>query len=182
MSAPRRSILLVRDGPVTEDEFFEIPESHDHIELLDGEVILSPAPTSLHQILVHHLSFELELWARAHTPAFVGLSPFDVHIAPNRVVQPDLFVLLGGLPSQEGVFQGVPDLTIEVLSKKRGYDRLTKRLVYAEAGVKEYWIVDPRRKLVEVVHGIQTVAEVEHRLASELLPGFTLDVEALFRR
>ena len=174
MSAPRRNPL------VTEAEFFELPESHDHIEFLDGEVILSPAPTSVHQILVHRLSFELELWARQNRPAFVGLSPFDVRIAPGRVVQPDLFLLLGGLPSRKGVFHGVPDLTIEVLSDDRRYDRLTKRLVYAEAGVKEYWIVDYRRGLVEVVHALETVAEVEDRLTSDLLPGFSLDVQALF--
>ncbi|MDP2314423.1 MAG: Uma2 family endonuclease [Pseudomonadota bacterium] len=174
MSAPRRHPL------VTEEEFFELPESHDHIELLDGEVILAPAPTSAHQILVHYLSIELGLWARQHRPAFVGLSPFDVRIAPGRVVQPDLFVLLDGLPSQQGVFHGVPGLTIEVLSDDRRYDRLAKRLVYAEAGVKEYWIVDRRRRLIEVVRGLETVAEIEDRLASELLPGFTLDVKALF--
>ncbi len=165
---------------VTEAEFFEFPESHDHIEFLDGEVILAPAPTSAHQILVGRLHVDLELWARQHRPAFVGLSPFDVRIAPERVVQPDLFVLLGGLPSREGVFRGVPDLTIEVLSDKRGYDRLTKRLVYAEAGVREYWIVDTYRSLVEVIHGLKTVAEVEVTLTSELLPGFELDVKALF--
>ncbi|MES2639780.1 MAG: Uma2 family endonuclease [Myxococcota bacterium] len=175
MSAPRRRTALV-----TEEEFLELPESHEHIELLDGEIVLSPAPTSVHQILVGQLHVELELWARQHRPAFVGLSPFDVRIAPGRVVQPDVFVLLDGLPSRRGVFHGVPDLTVEVLSDDRRYDRLAKRLVYGEAGVKEYWIVDRRRSLIEVVRGFETVAEVEDRLTSELLPGFTLDVQAMF--
>jgi Uma2 family endonuclease len=123
---------------------------------------------------------ELELWARQHRPAFVGLSPFDVRIAPGRVVQPDVFVLLGGPPPAEGVFHGVPELVVEVLSDKKSYDRFTKRVVYADAGVREYWIVDHWREIVEVFHGNDLVAEVDDTLTSELLPGFALDVAALF--
>ncbi len=67
-----------------------------------------------------------------------------------------------------------------MLSEKRSYDRFTKRMVYADAGACEYWVVDRARDLVEVFHGYDLVAQSSDTLTSELLPGFALDVKALF--
>lgn len=166
---------------ISEEEFLALPETHERLELIDGEVYPSPSPVAAHQALVLDLGSELRLWARRSPPASVGLAPLDVRLAPGRIVQPDLFVLLGGAPPREGIVHGVPELVVEVLSERRGYDRLTKRLIYAEAGVREYWMVDRWRGVIEVAHGLTTVAEVEETLESALLPGFTLDVKALFR-
>jgi len=163
---------------MTEAEFLALPETEQRMELLDGDVILSPAPTNVHQVLVGALHIALHEWAVAHPPAFVGLSPFDVRIAPNRVVQPDLFLLFDGLPSKQ-LLRRPPDLVIEALSTNRSYDRLAKRLVYAEAGVGEYWIVDARLRRIEVVAREDYRIEAE-RCESAVASGLGIDLPALF--
>jgi Uma2 family endonuclease len=75
----------------------------------------------------------------------------------------------------------VPDLVVEVLSGNRSHDRLTKRLLYAEAGVPEYWIVDPVGRHVEVVAGLETRETARKRLSSRVAEGLVIDVAALFR-
>jgi Uma2 family endonuclease len=166
---------------VSEAEFLSLPESLDHIELVDGEVVLSPAPSVLHQEVVRNLCFVLTLWARAHPPAAVGLSPLDVRLAPGRIVQPDLFVLLQGFPkAATGPLDAIPDLTIEVLSARTTYDRLAKRLLYAEAGVREYWVVDPQERTLEQIVGLETVAIRNDRIVSHALPELTIELPTLF--
>lgn len=170
---------------VSEQEFLSLPETMERIELLDGEVIVSPSPTPWHQELLRRLVVALSAWAAepGHA-AFVGLAPLDVRFAPGRILQPDAFVILGSLALERaGPIERVPDLCIEVLSANRAYDRLTKRLVYAEAGVREFWAVEPAG-LVERWHGpgLNLRQELETCLRTDVLAGFTLDLVALFRR
>jgi Uma2 family endonuclease len=119
-------------------------------------------------------------WADANPPAFLGLSPLDVRLSPGRIVQPDLFVLLGGLPSFEGPIDAVPELVIEVLSGDRGYDRVTKRVIYALAGVREYWIVDPLRRRVEVCQGIDHEEVFSGAAVSRVAKGLRVEIDAVF--
>ncbi|MGE0710389.1 MAG: Uma2 family endonuclease [Planctomycetota bacterium] len=176
--APRRPL-------VTEAEFLSLPESLDRIELIDGEVIVSPSPTSWHQTLVVRLVRKLGDWAEAQEPpAFLGLSPLDVRFGPGRILQPDLFLLLGGFtPEQRGPIDRIPEVCIEVLSLNRVYDRVTKRQVYAQAGVKEFWAVETSG-LIERWHGagLELAEDLDQVLESPLLPGLRLDLVALFRR
>jgi len=176
---------LARPAIVSEEEFLSLSETMERVELLDGEVIVPPSPTPRHQTLLVRLATRLQSWAESsRQPAFVGLSPLDVRFAPGRILQPDAFVILGEVvPDEEAPLDTIPDLCVEILSTNRAYDRLTKRLVYAESGVRELWIVEPSG-LVERWHGPGLNEAEEHRdaLTTSLLPGFQLDLEALFRR
>ncbi len=107
-------------------------------------------------------------------------APLDVFFEGANPVQPDLVVMLpgwNGMLAQRGP-QGAPDLLIEILSpSNRGHDLLTKRALYARAGVREYWIVDPTSQTVEVLtldrdafHTIQTAAG-DDVVVSSLLGG-----------
>ncbi len=166
---------------VTEEEFLALPESSERLELIDGEIILSPSPSLNHQVAVGRLFRILSTWADQQPPAVVCISPLDVRLAPDRVLQPDVFVLLGGLPEDTSkVLSVAPDLVVEVMSQRRTYDRMTKRLVYAEAGVTEYWIVDPYARDIEVVRGLETISRERETLRSALLPGLQIEVPALF--
>lgn len=167
---------------VTEEEFFSLPESLEHIELLDGEIVVSPAPSPLHQLVVLELGSRLHAWARQHPPAAVGLAPLDLRVAPGRVLQPDLFLALGGFSARATPpLTLIPDLVVEVVSGRRSYDRITKRAIYAEAGVPEYWIVDPLLSVVERVVGDQTqVFAAGARLESVVAPGLAVEVSELF--
>jgi Uma2 family endonuclease len=76
----------------------------------------------------------------------------------------------------------VPDLCIEVLSTNRAFDRLTKRVVFASCGVDELWLVEPSGVVERWSgQGLNEAELVEDELTTPLLPGFALDVRALFR-
>ena len=112
------------------------------------------------------------------------MAPLDVRLARGRIVQPDAFVILAGLAlDASGPIERVPDLCIEVLSHQRSYDRLTKRLLYAEAGVRELWTVDPLAVVERWTGaGLSRGEAVAGRVTSELLPDFSLELTDLFRR
>jgi Uma2 family endonuclease len=173
--------VLPQNNLTTEKEFLSLPESKERLEYLDGEVILAPSPSVEHQEMVLKLSVEFSRWASAHPPAFIGLSPLDVRLGPGRIVQPDLFVLKTGRPQGGVPLSVVPELVIEVLSTNRGYDRLTKRLVYFQAGIAEYWLVDRVEQAVEQVIGLETVALCKDRVVSRVLPELEVAVPELFR-
>lgn len=178
MAAPRLHPLLV-----SEAEFLGLPETTERVELLDGEVIVPPAPTPLHQHVLLDVYAALRSWAEAHPPATVLAAPVDVRFGAGRILQPDLFVVLAGLPRDApSPVTVVPDLVAEVLGgANRSYDRITKRAVYADAGVREYWVIDLQRRCVERYQGRESADSVDDTLRSALLPGFELDLPALFR-
>jgi Uma2 family endonuclease len=170
---------------VSEEEFLALPESTDKIELIDGEVIVSPSPSYWHQEVLLRLAVALKAWAvRQKRPVTVGMAPLDVRFAHNRILQPDLFVILGAVArSHVGPLDRIPELCIEVLSENRVHDRVTKRLLYGAAGVKEYWLVEPAGVIERWAGpGLSKEDLVRRALTSPLLPGFRLAVPTLFAR
>ena len=168
---------------VTEEEFLARPVSNQKIEFIDGEVIVPPSPTFLHQELLVSLVEALRAWARRQSGAItVAQSPLDVRFARGRILQPDAMVFFARIPrDQKGPIDRVPELCIEVLSEDRVYDRVTKRLLYGAAGVSEYWLVEPSG-IVERRSGagLERAEELRETLTTPLLPGFSLDLGKLF--
>jgi Uma2 family endonuclease len=166
---------------VSEAEFLSLPESMERIELIDGEVIVSPSPAFWHQEVLRRLVFALGRWAEGRTDVTVAQAPLDVRFGPDRILQPDAMVFLSRIErTHAGPIDRVPEICVEVLSSNRVYDRVTKRFLYAAAGVSEYWIVDPsgfvERRFGPGLDADEALAE---RLSSPLLPGFDLDVVKL---
>lgn len=169
---------------VSEQEFLSMPESVRPVELVDGEVILAPSPSVWHQEVLMRLLFALQSWAAARsTSVTIMPAPLDVRFGPGRILQPDAMVFLAELPLDAAMpLDRIPELCIEVMSSNRVYDRVTKRLIYAEAGVAEYWLVDPAGVVEKRTGpGLAHSQEYDARLTSELLPGFELDVTELLR-
>ena len=168
---------------MSESEFLKLPESTDKVELVDGEVVVSPSPTYWHQEILMRLVGALRAWAaKQRRVVTVGQAPLDVRFAPGRILQPDAFVLFDRVPrSHRGPIDAVPALCVEVLSDDRVHDRVTKRLLYAAAGVGEYWVIEPAG-MVERWSGpgLARAEELRGRLTSQLLPGFSLDLKRLF--
>jgi Uma2 family endonuclease len=172
------------DVQVTEAAYLEIPESPEKIELVDGELVVTPPPSYSHQVIAAKLVGALMAWAAGRSPAVtINFAPVDIRFGAGRILQPDVIVFFDDLEHQgTQVLDRIPELCIEILSpKNRSYDRTTKRYLYAEAGVEEYWIVDP----VGLVER-RTGTSLEHRwdvddvLHSDLLPGFELPLSKLF--
>lgn len=171
---------FVTEALVSEAEFLALPESTRRVELIDGEVVVPPSPSFWHQEVLGRLVSSLRRWARGREVT-VAQAPLDVRFGPDRILQPDAMVFLHALdrdaPTPVDV---VPELCIEVLSTDRAYDRVTKRFIYAEAGVAEYWIVDAGRGVERRDGpGLARIEVVTNELTTPLLPGLAVDVAAL---
>jgi len=169
---------------MSEAEYLALPESKLRVELVDGLVVCEPGPTDGHQRLLQCVYDSVHAWtgslARAPT---VRWAPLDVRFGPNRILQPDLFVFLEPLPRDvKTPIERIPDLCVEIVSRRHAYDRVMKRQMYAEAGVRELWTVIEKQRLVErwTGPGLATLEECRVRLVTPLLPGFEMDVEGLF--
>ena len=145
---------------MTEDEFLALPVTMTKTELLDGELLREPSPGFGHQHEVGRVFLVLSTWADAQAPRpDVCVSPLDVRFAPSRILQPDVFVFLQPLARPVRMpIDRIPDLCVEMVSieigsRGRSYDRVTKRLAYGEAGVAEYWALIPELGFLERFHG-----------------------------
>jgi Uma2 family endonuclease len=143
-----------RQGEWTYEDYARLPDDGRRYEVIDGRLHVSPAPRTKHQLVSFELAFALYTYIKANNLGRVLEAPIDL-ILPGLTspVQPDiLFIAQERLPIiQEKFIEGVPDLIIEVLSPgNQAHDRHLKYALYEEAGVKEYWIVDPDNCLVDV--------------------------------
>jgi Uma2 family endonuclease len=129
----------------------ESPLATPRYELVDGELLVTPSPNWPHQRAVNLLWGALEEYLKRQPVGSVATSPFDVELAAESLVQPDVFVvpthevrrLLTEMPARE------LSLAAEVLSPSSGrHDRVTKRPHY-QRHVPEYWIVDLDARLIE---------------------------------
>jgi Uma2 family endonuclease len=176
-------------GEWTYDNYARLPDNGMRYEVIQGDLYMSTAPRPSHQRAVVKLSTMLQLFVEQHQLGEVYVSPIDV-ILPDLAspVQPDiLFVATWKLNIVKDVFvEGVPNLIIEVLSPGNPlHDRRTKFQLYAQAGVVEYWIVDPAACTIEV-YSLRGQAYVplgkfgrEEKAQSELLAGFSVAVSQI---
>ncbi len=153
------------------------------MELIDGEVYVPPSPTYWHQETLSRIMTALRNWAATQTgPLTVCQAPMDVRFAPGRILQPDGFVLFSRVPQQhEGPIHQVPALCIEVLSTNRAHDRVTKRYIYAEAGVRELWTAEPAGFIERWSgDGLSRSETIQTVVRSPLLPGFELTLSTIW--
>ena len=159
-------------------------------ELLDGKLIMVPAPNLGHQQISISLGAWLYTFVQKQDLGKVFHAPCDVVLSNTDVVQPDLLfvsherahLLLGGAN-----VLGAPDLVIEILSPSTaGQDRMLKRALYAKHGVQEYWLVDPDARTVTVLRLDGGAFEVValygegQTMTSPTLAGFTADLNEIF--
>jgi Uma2 family endonuclease len=145
-------------------------DTDDRYELIDGvpylkeapyglQGLMSPGPSISHQNISGNLFFEIKSYLQ-DKKCNVFIAPTDVLLdsgladeadEADTVVQPDVFVVCDKDKIGDQVINGAPDLVIEIISKSTGsYDRGLKLQRYIDAGVREYWIVDPDGKIVQV--------------------------------
>lgn len=125
-----------------------LPEDGRRYEVLDGELVVSPAPSPVHQRAVRELILHLHSYVSTNSLGEVCLSPADVEFNDERLVQPDLFVAPELVTSWRDM--KAPLLIVEVLSSSTArVDRATKRRIYQEERIPEYWIVDTEGECVE---------------------------------
>ena len=145
MTAP--DVWSGQDRMLTVEDMENMPDDEFRYELDDGILIVSPAPSTLHQLAVTRLAVILS----AACPAeFAVLAGVGVNISQFQHRVPDVAVVRAG--SLESFFQEVPpELAVEVASRRtRLYDRNRKKDVYEGFGIPAYWIVEPDRDRPEL--------------------------------
>jgi Uma2 family endonuclease len=147
---------MVSPGPkikLTYEDYAKTPDD-ERYELIDGELLMVPSPNRPHQWTVIHLGTRLIAFVEENDLGEVYFAPFDVVLSDTNVVQPDVIFVSRerlGIITHANI-QGAPDLVVEVRSPSTAYRDLTiKRRLYAEHGVKEYWMVDPEARTITVL-------------------------------
>src|SRR3954451_5464287 len=138
---------------MTYDDYVALPDDGNRYEVIDGELLLVPAPNEFHQRVSMNLTLILGPFVRTAKLGDLYYAPFDVVLSDTNIVQPDILFISAARSRviTERNVQGSPDLVVEILSASQpGRDEVTKRRLYTEFDVAEYWIVDPGRRSVRV--------------------------------
>lgn len=172
-------------GPYRVEQYFDLSDD-ERYELIYGRLYVAPSPNIRHQTIIG-LLLELFYQIARKTGARVYVAPTDVVLSDNSVVQPDVVYIS---PERRSIIQrhiaGTPDLLVEVLSPGTARrDRSEKLRLYAEVGVREYWIVDPLSEHIEFLineGGVFKVTLAENdRYASTVFSEIQIDLAAFWR-
>lgn len=192
----RLSMVLPADwvpGPEqgfwTYDDYASLPDDGQRYEIVNGVLVMSPAPDGPHQDAVLRIAHYLLMHVEFAGLGKVRVAPFDVHLSAKDVFQPDVFVVLNAHLSrmQRKKMLGAPDLAIEVASPSTALlDRVSKYEKYAEAGVQEYWIVNVEAGTVQVsvleagAYRSLGIFRGQQTLPSRIVPNLPVRVEQFF--
>ena len=172
----------------TVKDYMSTPDG-ERYQLLDGEMVPAPSPTSKHQSISGQLYLSMTQFVTQSQIGRVWNAPLDVTLSDHDVVQPDILFVSNARASivTEANVQGAPDLVVEILSPATAqHDREYKRTLYSRHGVREYWLVDPAEDVVEVWTEsesglvLATAYQRGDTLASPLLEGLNIPPETIF--
>jgi Uma2 family endonuclease len=173
----------------TVEDYLHLGEMSTPCQLINGELIMSPAPAILHQSISKKI-FKLLDKEAEKGGGDVFYAPIDLFIDKKNVYQPDLVYISKEnrhIISKRGI-EGVPDLVVEILSPSNAFtDRYFKKKIYQNIGVKEYSIVDPGNHTIEIYTHNQTDHDIPHlyrvdegKITSTVLPDLAFDLKVIF--
>ena len=141
---------------LTYDDLESIPQEHesDRHELIDGELVVTPVPGTMHQIISMNIVHAVDRYVVAEGLGMVFHLPTGVRLTPDNLLIPDVIFVAQERLHVIGpkTIDAAPDMVVEILSPgTRQRDLTTKRNLYARFGVQEYWIVDPDARAVTVL-------------------------------
>ena len=138
-------------GPYTLEDYLLLPEDR-RVELIDGVFYDMASPTTIHQSIAGFLYTKfLDYVMKNKGPCYPFIAPVDVQLDcdDKTVIQPDVLIVCDRSKYRNGRVFGAPDLVVEVLSpSSKKKDMQIKLSKYYDAGVREYWIVDPEKKIL----------------------------------
>ncbi|GEA15010.1 restriction endonuclease [Moorella sp. E308F] len=188
MGIYQEEMIIPVKNSYTYEDYARLPEGTP-FQLIGGKLIMTPAPDTYHQIILMRMIEKLLFFLAGKDLGILFTAPVDVFLEEKETYQPDIiFIAKDRMHIIETTkIKGAPDLVIEILSPSTGYYDLKKKArVYARCGVKEYWIVDPEDKSIEVfqqkegnfvlVHHVEETGQAK----SILLKGFAVEVKEIF--
>ncbi len=144
-----------KQGEYTLEDYYALPDER-RVELIDGVIYDMSAPTLLHQLIGGQIYSVIRAYIEKSGGKCLPLyAPVDVRLDcdDKTMVQPDVLILCDESKRTKRYIMGAPDFCLEVLSKStRRKDCIKKLQKYTDAGVKEYWIIDPYAKTLLVYH------------------------------
>lgn len=188
MSLALEELAITRDKIYTYDDYRQLPEGAPY-QLIGGELVLTPAPTSYHQIISTRIEFKMMAHVTANHLGMVLYAPVDVYLEETETYQPDIIFVSRerlNIVKHEKI-EGAPDLVVEILSPSTAYYDLRKKYrVYEKHGVREYWIVDPEEKSIQVFtleagkFKLDQEVEKEGEVRSRVIVGFSIATSEVF--
>lgn len=137
----------------TIEDIYALPEG-ERAELIDGQIYYMAPPSTKHQRLIKEFTYQIESYIRGNNGSCeVFPAPFAVFLNENEknYVEPDISVICDPSKLDDKGCHGAPDWIIEIVSpSSKQMDYYKKLFKYRTAGVREYWVVDPDRKIVTV--------------------------------
>ena len=174
---------------MTYDQYRLLPDDGKRYEMIDGELLTTPAHSPKHQRILGNLFSELRTHVEANDLGEVFISPIDVVFEEHLVLEPDILFVARErqhIVGEEAI-HGAPDLVVEILSPSSFYHDLRRKLrIYAEFGVREYWIADPEKQTLDLYGTAANELQLARQFScqetfeSPLLPGFRLAVSVIF--
>lgn len=174
---------------VTFEEFMAMDRSDIRMEYFNGEIYYQASPSVAHQSIVTKLAVELGLYFRGKE-CQLFVAPLDIifqNEAEKHVSQPDLTIICDKKGFTENSYTGIPTIVIEVLSPSTSsIDYITKMNIYMKFGVKEYWIVSPKNKTIEVfvledgVYGEPIIYMINGIVKSTVFTDLEIDLANIF--
>lgn len=180
--------MVAQTRPATLEDLAATPDDGRTYELIDGEIVVSAAPTFRHQFVSQLMNAHLFDWFREHAIGLVAAAPLDVVLATGQTLQPDLLYIADDNPGEivDGRFHGAPDLVVEIVSPtSRSRDSIVKPMRYARFGVREFWLIDPDHRSISAYDldddlFTERLADADGLLSSGVMVGLRVDPEALF--
>lgn len=177
------AIVINSKTKLTYGDYALIPSDGKRHEIIDGEHVVTPTAETYHQTVSRRVQFQLYRQIEEPGQGEVFNAPTDLQLSEVDIVQPDLIVVLTAKKSiiTRTRIKGIPDLVVEITSKDSAKrDRLLKKELYQKAGIPEYWILDPKNRVVEqyvLKEGVYSLVG-KHRaeISFQQLPGVKVDL------
>ena len=183
---------------LTFEAWLALPETRQRYEIVDGVMLMAPAPTPTHQWIMQRIFLRLTSFVEDRALGVVLVAPVDLVIqrAPLRTRQPDILYLSAERSGVKGpaelrglqFLETPPDLVVEVLSASNSRGDIEERLAdYKRIGVLERWLVSPEAETIEVLRLSAAEAATEaifgfnDTLSSEVMGDFTMNVRHIFK-
>lgn len=175
---------------MTVADYRELGEGPPHYQLIEGEILMSPAPNRYHQVILRNLGFILMRHLSAHPIGELYYAPFDVYLDDLNAYQPDIVFVSEARKEilQDDGAHGAPDLVVEILSPSTTRLDKRKRNNFAKHGTREFWQIDPNLQQIQrfdfrrdQAKPVQIIDEND-TFESPLFPGLAISAAEIFKR
>lgn len=174
----------------TARDFENLPPGPPYYELINNSLVMEPSPEISHQRASLSLVKKMDDFVEKHHLGLVLEAPMDVELDDDNVFQPDILFISNarlGIIQDDRKIKGAPDLVVEILLSNKKCDQEEKKYVYELHDVREFWLVDTKKKTVEVFENVhKELVRLQKAcpgdmVRSKLLDGFEVSAANLFR-